>query len=365
MLFHMRSFIRVGCAAVLLSSAAFAATGAAPAETMTPAMRTQVVENAIREMTARYVFPEAAAKVAEALGAKLRAHVYDGLDDPVLFAAHLTADLREVTHDLHVRVRYSVKALPPPGPDDDTPSPERAAAERREAEAHNFGVERVARLPLNIGYIDLRSFDDVGFAAPAITAAMTLVAHADALIVDLRANGGGDPATVAFMSSYLFDRRTHLNSLYWREGERTEQFWTDEWVPGPRFGQVKPVYVLISTHTFSGAEEFSYNLKNLKRATLIGETTGGGANPGDRQQLSPHFDLFVPSGRAVSPITHTNWEGVGVAPDVKVAAAQAPRIAELLALKTLAAKHRGTDLANAYAQRIAVLEQSPPQIEHP
>jgi len=353
--------IRAWCAGALLSAPAFAALGALPAQPMTPALRTQVVENAIREMSARYVFPDIAMKVAVALGDKLRAKAYDGLDDPVLFAERLTVDLRDVTHDLHVRVRYSAEPLPPPGADDETPSPEQVAAYRRESAAHNFGVERVERLPLNVGYIDLRGFDDIDVAAPAITAAMTLVAHTDALIVDLRANGGGDPATVAFMSSYLFDQRTHLNSLYWRKGDRTEQFWTSEWVPGPRFGQAKPVYVLTSAKTFSGAEEFSYNLKNLKRATIIGETTGGGANPGDRQQLSPHFDLFVPSGRAVSPITHTNWEGVGVTPDVKVVAADALRNAQLLALKSLAAKPHAAGDAAAYAARIAELEKSSPQ----
>lgn len=349
-----------GALALLLAAGMPAATLAEP---MDAATRTTVVEAAIRELNARYVFPDVATKASAMLGESLRTHAYDGIDDPERFAGRLTADLRAATRDLHIRVRYSAQPLPPRGVDDATPSPKQAAADIRDGEARNFGVERVERRPNNIGYIDLRAFDDLGPAAPAIAAAMTLVAHADALIVDLRNNGGGDPATVAFMSSYLFERRTHLNSLYWREGDRTEQFWTEDWVPGPRFGQSKPVYVLTSSQTFSGAEEFSYNLKNLKRATIVGETTGGGANPGDRQQLSPHFDIFVPSGRAISPVTHTNWEGTGVTPDVAVPAADALRTAELLALKALAAKPRGEAGKGALAARIAELDKPASRVD--
>lgn len=351
------------CALALLQATAAEAATATLAEPMDAAACTAVVKAAIREISARYVFPDVAATAATMLGDKLDAHAYDGIGDPARFAQQLTDDLRAVTRDLHIRVRYSASPLPPPGADDATPSPEQSAADLRDGEARNFGVERVERRPLNVGYIDLRAFDDLGPAASAITAAMTLVAHTDALIVDLRNNGGGDPATVAFMSSYLFDRRTHLNSLYWREGDRTEQFWTHDWVPGPRYGQSKPVYVLTSSATFSGAEEFSYNLKNLKRATIVGETTGGGANPGDRRQLSPHFDLFVPSGRAISPVTHTNWEGTGVAPDVNVPAADALRTAEVLALKALAATRRDAGEARAFAARIAELDKPATRVD--
>ena len=151
---------------------------------------------------------------------------------------------------------------------------------------------------------------------------MNFVAVSRALIVDLRENGGGSPAMVAYISSYLFDSRTHLNNLWTRRTDRIDEFWTRD-VSGRRFGGEKPVYVLTSSRTFSGAEEFSYNLKSLKRATIIGETTGGGAHPVSGHAIGDHFMMGVPFARAINPITKTNWEGTGVAADVKVPAADA------------------------------------------
>lgn len=128
---------------------------------------------------------------------------------------------------------------------------------------------------------------------------------------------------VAYVSSYLFDRRTHLNDLYTRSTGETRAFWTRDRVPGRRFGGARPVYVLTSARTFSGAEEFAYNLQALKRATLVGEVTGGGAHPVRGRRIDAHFLIGVPFARAVNPVTRTNWEGVGVAPDVRVPAGEA------------------------------------------
>jgi C-terminal processing protease CtpA/Prc len=163
------------------------------------------------------------------------------------------------------------------------------------------------------------------------------------------------------MTSYLLDERTHLNSFYYRDANRTEQYWSHDWVPGKRFGGKKPVYVLTSKRTFSGAEEFSYNLKNLKRGTIVGETTGGGAHPGEVSRLTAHFTIFVPNGRAINPISKTNWEGVGVEPDVKVAADDALHTAQLLALKKLAEVQKEPAYVKAFADRIAELEKTAPK----
>ncbi|MEO6089428.1 MAG: S41 family peptidase, partial [Umezawaea sp.] len=163
----------------------------------------------------------------------------------------------------------------------------------------------------------------VDLCGEAIAAALTIVADAEALILDLRENGGGDPATVALVCSYLLDEPTHLNTMYFRDGESYRQSWSLPHVPGKRFGGTKPVYVLTSGRTFSGAEELSYDLQQLGRATVVGEQTGGGAHPRRGFRVHPHLEATIPTGRAINPVSGTNWELVGVTPDIEVPAEEA------------------------------------------
>jgi C-terminal processing protease CtpA/Prc len=164
---------------------------------------------------------------------------------------------------------------------------------------------------------------------------MNFLAHTNALIIDLRQCRGGNPGMVALISSYLFDGEPlHLNSLYWREEDFTQQYWTLPYVPGKRYSD-KPVYVLTSPATFSAGEEFAYNLQTRQRATLVGATTGGGAHPGSPYRLHPHFEVFIPVGRAINPVTNDNWEGKGVIPDITVAQEKALNVAHRLALETI------------------------------
>jgi C-terminal processing protease CtpA/Prc len=151
---------------------------------------------------------------------------------------------------------------------------------------------------------------------------MTFLAESDALIIDLRDNRGGAPRMAALVSSYLFDEPIHLDDIYDRKANTTEPLWTVPYLPGKKFTG-KPVFVLVSSRTFSAAEQFSYDLKNLKRAVVIGETTGGGAHPTAPRQIDEHFFIRVPFGRFINPITNTDWEGTGVEPDIKAAASDA------------------------------------------
>jgi retinol-binding protein 3 len=299
------------------------------AQSLDAATRARVVERTIAHIRDSYVDPTAAVKV-DAAFREGRVGL-DEVTDGEAFAKRLTALMQSVVPDRHLHVEYSRETLTQAA----APTAHELALRRAQDERANYGVERVERLPGNIGYVDLRSFSKTDWAAETLAACMSLVAHSDALIIDLRRNGGGYPATVTLIESYLFDKRTHVVDVVWREGQRTEQFWTQDSVPGLRFGGLKPVWLLTSKATFSGAEQFAYDLKNLKRATLVGETTGGGANPGKFVVLDEHFGLIVPTGRAVSPITHANWEGVGVQPDVPIEAEKALQAAHRLALGSL------------------------------
>jgi C-terminal processing protease CtpA/Prc len=300
------------------------------------AERRTVVDGVIDRLKQMYVFPDTAVAMERAVRARQRRGEYDRITSARGFADSLTAHLQAVSRDRHLRVRYSADPLPMRSPMAGPDSAMRAQA-RIMGQRFNYGFERVERLAGNVGYLEIRSFGfEVDDMRDVAAAAFTLLGNTDALIIDVRRNGGGSPFMVAQVSSYLFGLDSvHLNSLYWRPANRTDDFYTHRDIAGTRYGPAKPVYVLTSRNTFSGAEEFAYNLQALKRATIVGDTTGGGAHPGGMQRVTEHFGVWVPTGRAINPITKTNWERVGVRPDVAVAADQALRTAHLAALRSL------------------------------
>jgi C-terminal processing protease CtpA/Prc len=195
---------------------------------------------------------------------------------------------------------------------------------------NNCTFEKITILPHNIGYLKFNSFPDASICGPIAAAAMAKLNHADAIIFDLRDNPGGYANMVALVATYLFDRPTHLNDFYDRSQNSTEESWTLPPVPGNRLAD-KPAFVLTSSTTFSAAEGFSYDLKMLKRAMLVGETTSGRGHMGVQHRIDGHFTIRVPSMKVINPISKTNWEGTGVEPDVKVKAADALRTAMNLA----------------------------------
>ncbi|MFD4643545.1 S41 family peptidase [Lentzea sp. NPDC058436] len=282
-------------------------------------MREPEIELLCSQLASYYVFPDTANEIAKVLRTRLDEGAYSDVDDDEEFARRVTEDLQSVNGDKHLRLLHSAEEVPETGQE----SAWDPVAYKKEAELDAYGIRRIERLEGNVGLLELRLLHDAEIATPAIIAAMNLIAYTDALIIDLRNNGGGDPHTVALICSYLFDEPVHLNDIYNRPEDSTQQFWTLPHVPGPKFGGTKPVYVLTSARTFSGAEELSYNLQQNERATLIGETTKGGAHPGDRYRVGPHLKSAVPNGRAINPISGTNWEGVGVVPHIAVPADEA------------------------------------------
>ncbi|HKQ78474.1 MAG TPA: S41 family peptidase [Blastocatellia bacterium] len=335
----IRSVIQLFALAFALACAQ-ATTAQQPREqsdmTVDAATRVEVIDGVLKKLNDAYVFPEVAKKMEQAIRERVQKKEYDAVTSASKFAQTLTTHLQEVSRDKHLRVIYSHNPIPPET-ERREPSPEERERFLSSMKGMNFGFEKVERLSGNVGYLDLRGFMDAEMGGETVVAAMNFLANTDALIIDLRQNGGGSPAMVALISSYLFNQPTHLNDLYWREGERTQQWWTAPYVPGKRYGN-KDVYILTSKRTFSAAEEFTYNLKNLKRATIVGETTGGGAHPGGTSRINAHFLVWVPRGRAINPISKTNWEGTGVEPDLKVPAEEALKTAHLTAVNKVIEK---------------------------
>ncbi|GHE07165.1 S41 family peptidase [Streptomyces alanosinicus] len=269
-----------------------------------------VIAETTRLLTAHYVFPEVADRLAALLRARLEKGAYDTAD-PAELGARVTADLQSENGDQHLRLKFHPEPLLEDGTQADL------GALRREFAASLGGVPRVELLQGAAALLELApKLFPLAWAAEPLSAALTLIARADTLILDLRETVGGDPDAVAFVCSHLLDGRTHLNTQYWRAGDRYEQFWTLPHVPGARFGGVKPVYVLTSGRTFSAGEELAYDLQQLGRAVVVGETTRGGAHPRDGWAVHPHLEASIPVGRAINPVSGTNWEGTGVRPDV-------------------------------------------------
>jgi len=297
------------------------------------AYRQRIIEGISKSLKELYVYPEIGQKMVDALSDHLKRGDYDAITNGDVLAFHLTQDLLDVSHDKHLHVHFSATKL---GPMNRTPTQEDKARIRKHLESENCGFQKLEILPHNIGYLKLSMFAYVDLCGPTAAAAMNFLAHVNAIIFDVRENSGGDPKMVQFIDSYLFDTLTHLDDLYDRNEDATTQYWTLPYLPGDRMPDT-PVFVLTSSEDVSAPEAFAYELKNLKRATIVGETTGGGAHTADPVRLDDHFSMGVPEGRMINPVTKTDWEGVGVEPDVKVKAADALEEAERLAISKLPA----------------------------
>ena len=296
----------------------------------------EIVTKALELLRANYVFPEQAGQAATAIEARLEAGEYDDLDE-ITLTERLTRDLQEITGDRHLRVVFGGGPGPRrqriAEPEEPKDHEARRLAMRRMGRLDNFGIRQVERLDGNVGYLDVRRVAVPANAGPAIGAAMELVAGTYALIIDLRHNGGGAPEGVVFWCSYLLDERpTHLNDIFHADTGETRQFWALPYVPGTRYLD-RPVFVLTSGRTFSGGEDFAYTLQALGRATVVGETTGGGAHPTRGFPISAAVHIGIPFARSVNPVTGTNWQGTGVVPDVPADAERAYDVAYARALE--------------------------------
>lgn len=307
----------------------------------TPAL----VESVIARLSEAYVFPEASARAAELLRRRLAQGAYQLARGPAL-CERISGDLFEATNDKHLRLLWHESA-------EESADEAQVVAELREQiRRENYGVRRVELLPGNIGLIELTVIPEVSQGGRALAAAMQLVGETYALIVDLRSTRGGSPDGVVFIASYFFpDGDVHLSDFV--EGPRgpTRQYWTSSFLPGARYLD-RAVYALTSAVTFSGGEALAYDLQALGRATIVGELTRGGAHPSEVVSLTEQIELRLPVARAMNPITGSNWEAVGVQPDLPVSPSAALEVAQRAALETIVEDLTVPNASRAEARRL-------------
>lgn len=318
----------------------------------------QVIDAVGKRLVDFYLYPDVAGKMAALLSKNLDNGVYKTINDPKIFANRLTEDLFTVNRDKHLEVLFGPELV----------SETKKEASRKETvetingelergRKNNFGFKEVKLLEGNIGYLHLTRFYDVKYGGETAANAMNFLSNADALIIDLRQNGGGDSSMVQLLTSYLFDSKpVHLNDFYERDGEKQTQIqeWTLPYVPGRRRPDVD-VYILTSDRTFSAGEHFVYNLKTFQRATIVGETTGGGAHTVAYQIINDRFLLKVPNGRPINQVTKSNWEGTGIKPDIETPPGDALLAAQIKALEKLTARTDSPDAKFTYDWHVTAL----------
>ncbi len=307
------------------------ATAQPTGPTLTAKDRREIAEAFANAVETKYVLADQAKKMAAAVRTKIRAGAYDDLEPAPAFASAVLKDARAVNDDKHLRLQVT----PSPIPVESDEEKEKRVAPMMAAQARraNFGLAKAERLEGNVGYLDIEFFPSPKLAAPTADAAMAFLAETDALIIDARRHRGGDPEMVAYLVSHFVAPGTLINTIYSRDKTEPDLFHAAK-IPAKPYS--KKVYVLTSSKTFSGGEELAYDLQSLGRGKVYGEVTGGGAHPTGAFRIHERFMAFIPSQRSVNPITKTNWEGIGVKPDVAVPAADALRVAHAAALNDLA-----------------------------
>lgn len=302
--------------------------------TIDRAAKVAIIDSLTTALNTIYVFPDVAKKIEKGLKNKLKKKEYKDINTLSAFTRRLTEDMEEIAHDGHLWIRPAREEELNRTQRDEPTDEERALNNARRAYT-NYGFEKVERLQGNIGYLKFNVFSHALGAGPTAVAAMNFLGNCDAIIIDLRDNGGGSPSMIQLISSYFFEEPTHLNTFYIRRSDEYKQFWTQRHVEGNRLVEV-PLYVLTSNRTYSGAEEFTYNMKNLERGTIIGETTGGGAHPtGVHIFADTKVAASIPFGRAINPISNTNWEGTGIEPHIQVPRDEALDVAKIEAMKQI------------------------------
>ncbi|UCC44140.1 MAG: S41 family peptidase, partial [Candidatus Zixiibacteriota bacterium] len=266
---------------LVLSTAVCPAQGSSTSENSRSAgvldgsARSEIIDSVLTALTTYYVFPGKARQLAGAIRQNVEAGQYDRMTDLGQFVSELSSNLREMSKDRHLKI-----TVIPPGGLDQFASDTVTAEQIAEMARRNFGFKDAKILPGNVGYLDVRVFEDPSYAGATATAAMDFLANTDAMIIDVRGNGGGHGGMVTLLSSYFFAEPEPLNSFYSFATDSITQRRTLGFLSGKRRPTVD-LYVLADRYSASAAEDFLYGLQSLERATIVGETTVGAANTVD------------------------------------------------------------------------------------
>ncbi|WP_448547241.1 S41 family peptidase [Thalassotalea fusca] len=312
-----------------------------------------VVRAIADKLAQEYVFPEKGKQLSEQLLKHVEIEKFNSVTQGDEFARLLTEKLQELSQDKHLQVEYNAHPVPA---DDPNAEADKGAFELEMWQAQNFGFEKIERLPFNIGYFKLSAFGPTEHVGKLLASTMTLLSNSDALIIDLCGNFGGEEQTVQLLLSYFFEQPTHTLTMITPKENMAVQHWTTTYVEGPRYNENKEVIILVDKNTVSAAEDFSYAMKHFKRATIVGEQTGGAANSGDFVAITDHFSMFLPTARGVSPVTQTNWEKTGVTPDVKSTSDEALNEAQMQYLTNLLAKEASERRKQRISARLSSLK---------
>ena len=297
----------------------------------------QTVESLTKLLNEEYIFPNVAEKMIAALSANYKKGNYKSISNPIEFAETITRDLISISNDRHFLINYDPRGVKESkmviSKADSLEFEKRDFAEFRK---QNFAFKEVKILDGNIGYLNLIGFAPTSFSKETAVATMGFLSNTDAIIIDLRSNGGGKSDMVQLLASYFFKAEPiSFVEFYTRKGNTTDHDDNLINLQGKRMPD-KDLYILTSHFTFSAAEGFTYLMKNRKRATIIGETSGGGAHPVSQIAIGDKFMIRLPVAKPIDPITKTDWEGVGITPDIEVPVNDALLIAQIKALEKLA-----------------------------
>jgi len=318
---------------LLITAFLFVLSPIARAQQLTPATRQATIDTLLLRVQSHYVYHDVAKKMTDMIRKRMHAHAYDTVSNGAVLAKILTEDLHSVSHDGHLGVDYSATVIPQDQPGA-PPSQQVVDDFRKQGAGNNFAFRKLEMLDGNIGYLKLNTFWPADWIKKTAAGAMAFLSNSDAIILDLRDNHGFAPDGVLLIESYFFAEETHMTDQVNNDEHTARQYWTMAAVPGDKLVTQK-LYLLTSHGTFSAGEDFAYNMQAQKRAVVIGETTGGGAHGTRPYRLNEHFSASIPFSYSVNPVTHTDWEGVGVKPDISATPEQALLIAQITAIKDL------------------------------